>query len=140
MKKFLVEFKKFALRGNVMELAIGIIIGAAFQAIIQSLVTDVVSPLIGLVANTDFKDLVISIGDVNVRYGSFITAVINFLIMALIIFVFVKVLNKLESLGKKNIPDAAAKPTVKKCPYCCTEIDIDASRCPHCTSVLDKEA
>ena len=79
MKKFLQEFKEFALRGNVMDLAIGVIIGAAFQAIINSMVNDVLSPLIGLIANTDLSYLVLTIRDVDVKYGSFLTAVINFL-------------------------------------------------------------
>ena len=85
MKKFLGEFKQFALKGNVMDLAVGVIIGAAFQAIVNSLVNDLISPIIGLFANTDFSALVFMIGDVEIRYGAFITAVINFVIMALVI-------------------------------------------------------
>lgn len=86
MKKLLQEFKEFALRGNVMDLAVGVIIGAAFQAIINSLVNDVISPLIGLFANTDLTYLSVMVGDVEIRYGAFLTAVINFIIMAVIIF------------------------------------------------------
>ena len=102
MKQFLNEFKEFALRGNVMDLAVGVIIGGAFQSIINSLVKDIISPIIGLFARTDFSDMVITVLDVQIRYGSFITAVINFLIMAFIIFVMVKMLNKLASIGRKQ--------------------------------------
>ena len=95
MKKFLKEFKEFALRGNVMDLAIGVIIGAAFQSIIKSLVDDVLSPLIGLFAKTDLSYLVLNINGVDIKYGSFLTAVINFLIMVFIIFLLVKGMNAL---------------------------------------------
>ena len=139
MKKFFSEFKEFALRGNVMDLAVGVIIGGAFQGIVNSLVNDVISPFIGLFAKTDFKDWVWVINDTKIAYGAFLTAVINFLIMAFVIFLLVKGLNKLSKLGrKKREEEAAAAPSVKVCPYCCTEIDIKATRCPHCTSVLDE--
>ncbi|MDO4331526.1 MAG: large conductance mechanosensitive channel protein MscL [Eubacteriales bacterium] len=137
MKKFFNEFKEFALRGNVMDLAVGVIIGAAFQAIINSLVNDVISPLIGLVANTDLNYMVATVGDVEIRYGAFITAVINFIIMAVIIFLLVKGMNALASIGKKKEEEAPAAPTTKTCPYCKSEIAIDATRCPHCTSELN---
>lgn len=137
MKKFFDEFKKFALRGNVMDLAVGVIIGGAFQAIVNSLTKDIISPLIGLVANTDFSYLVWMVGDVEIRYGAFITAIINFVIMAFVIFLFLKGINKLMSIGaKKEEPAAPAAPTTKKCPHCCSEIPIAATRCPHCTSEL----
>lgn len=135
MKKFFNEFKEFALRGNVMDLAVGVIIGAAFQAIVSSLVDDIISPLIGLVANTDFSDLVVMVGDVPIKYGAFITAIINFVIMAFVIFLLVKGLNKLSGLGKKPTEE---KPTTKKCPYCCTDIAIEATKCPNCTADLPK--
>ena len=138
MKKFLEEFKQFALRGNVMNLAVGVIIGGAFQAITNSLVNDVISPLIGLVANTDLSYLVFTVRGVEVRYGAFLTAVINFVIMAFVIFMLVKGINALLDLGKKKEePAAPAAPTTKKCPYCMSEIAIEATRCPHCTSSLD---
>lgn len=113
MKKLLQEFKEFALRGNVMDLAVGVIIGAAFQAIINSLVNDVISPLIGLFANTDLTYLSVMVGDVEIRYGAFLTAVINFIIMAVIIFLMVKGMNaagwswQKEGAGKtccENVP------------------------------------
>ncbi|MGN1205850.1 MAG: large conductance mechanosensitive channel protein MscL [Eubacterium sp.] len=136
MKKFLQEFKEFALRGNVMDLAIGVIIGAAFQAIINSMVNDVLSPLIGLIANTDLSYLVLTIRDVDVKYGSFLTAVINFLIMVFVIFLLVKGMNALSSLGRKKEVEEEA-PTEKTCPFCFGKIDIKATRCPHCTSMIE---
>lgn len=133
MKKFLKEFKEFALRGNVMDLAIGVIIGAAFQSIIKSLVDDVLSPLIGLFAKTDLSYLVLNINGVDIKYGSFLTAVINFLIMVFIIFLLVKGMNALAGLGRKK-DETVTEPTTKQCPYCKSEIDIEATKCPHCTS------
>lgn len=138
LKKFVSEFKEFALRGNVMDLAIGVIIGAAFQAIINSLVNDVLSPLIGLFAQTDLSYLVLTLNDVDIKYGAFLTAVINFFIMVFVIFLLVKGMNALASLGKHKEEEEAA-PTTKKCPYCLSEIDIQAKRCPHCTSDLTAE-
>ena len=135
MKKFFQEFKEFAMRGNVVDLAVGVIIGGAFQKIVSSLVDDMISPIIGLVAKTDLSALVVNIFGVDIKYGSFLTAIINFLIMAFVIFVLVKTLNKIASLGKhKEEPKA---PTTKKCPFCQSEIDIKATRCPHCTSVIE---
>ena len=134
MKKFFEEFKQFALKGNVMDLAVGVIIGAAFQAIVSSLVDDIISPLIGLIGDTDFSEMAVEVGDVSIRYGSFITAVINFLIMAIVIFFMMKGINKLTTLGKKE--EAAAAPETKVCPFCRSEISIKATRCPHCTSEL----
>ena len=87
-------------------------------------------------AKTDFSDWVLTINDVNIRYGAFITAVIQFLIMALVVFFIVKAINKVKDLAIKKEPEA---PKTKKCPYCCTDIDIKATRCPHCTPVLDEE-
>ena len=133
MKAFFAEFKKFILRGNVIDLAVGVIIGAAFQAIVTSLVDDIISPLIGLVANTDLSAMVATVGDVEIRWGAFITAIINFIIMAFVIFLIVKAINKAAELGKKKEEEA---PTPKKCPYCKSEIPIEATRCPHCTSEL----
>ncbi len=136
MKKFLQEFKDFALRGNVMDLAIGVIIGAAFQSIIKSLVDDIISPLIGLIANMDLSALSFQILDVPIRYGAFLTAVINFIIMAFAIFLLVKGMNVLASLGKRNKEAEPEAPTTRECPYCFSEITIKATRCPHCTSEL----
>lgn len=117
-----------------MDLAVGVIIGAAFQAIINSLVNDVISPLIGLFANTDLTYLSVMVGDVEIRYGAFLTAVINFIIMAVIIFLMVKGMNALAGLGKKKEPE---KPAVKMCPYCRSKVAAEATRCPYCTSMLE---
>jgi len=135
MKAFFKEFKEFALRGNVMDLAIGVIIGGAFQAIVASLVGDIISPLIGCIANTDLTALTFKIGDVDILYGAFLTAVINFIIMVFVIFLLVKAINKISSIGKKE--EAPAEPTTKVCPYCQSEISIKAVKCPHCTSEVE---
>ncbi|MCI6738401.1 MAG: large conductance mechanosensitive channel protein MscL [Intestinibacter sp.] len=137
MSNFLKEFKEFALRGNVLDLAVGVIIGGAFQGVVNSLVQDIISPIIGLFANQDFSNLVITLGGVQVKYGSFITALINFIIMAFVIFLIVKGMNKLASLGKHEEVAATEEPTTKVCPYCCSEIPISATRCPNCTSELE---
>ncbi len=133
MKAFLNEFKAFAMRGNVIDLAVGVIIGGAFQAIVKSLVDDILSPLIGLIVKQDFNDLAATVFDVKIKYGSFITATINFIIMAFVIFLLVKGLNKLTSIGAKPAEEA---PTTKECPFCKSEVNIAATRCPNCTSEL----
>ena len=134
MKKFLEEFKAFALKGNVMDLAVGVIIGGAFQAIVTSLVGDIITPIIGIFASTDFSNLIATINGSEVKYGAFITAIINFIIMAFIIFCIVKGLNKLSERKKK---EEANEPTEKTCPFCQSTISIKATRCPHCTSALE---
>ena len=138
MKKnvFWSEFRQFIAKGNVMNLAVGVIIGAAFQAITNSLVNDIISPVIGLFASADMSAWSVMIGGAEIRYGAFLTAIINFLIMALVIFLLVKILNRIMAMGKK--PEPKAEPTTKKCPFCCSEIAIEATRCPHCTSELEK--
>ncbi len=136
MKNFLNEFKKFIARGNVMDMAVGIIIGGAFTTIVNSLVNDIINPLLGLFGGMNFDQLQWNItGDVILYYGKFITAIINFLIMALVIFMLIRTINKAgEKFSKKDNTPAA--PTTKKCPYCKSEIALDATRCPHCTSQL----
>lgn len=138
MKKngFWSEFRQFIAKGNVMNLAVGVIIGAAFQAITNSLVNDIISPVIGLFASADMSAWSVMVGGAEIRYGAFLTAIINFLIMALVIFLLVKILNRIMAMGKK--PEPKAGPTTKKCPFCCSEIAIEATRCPHCTSELEK--
>ena len=136
MKSFMKEFKEFAMRGNVMDMAVGIIIGAAFTAIVTSLVDDIISPIIGLFVKVDFNGLVATVGGVDIRYGAFIMAVINFLIVAFVIFSIIKALNKAAEIGKKEEEEAA--PTTKVCPYCKSEIAIEATRCPNCTSQLEE--
>ena len=156
MKGFLDEFKKFIMRGNVIDLAVGVIIGGAFQAIVNSLVNDIVSPVISLATkgiNFADKFIVLSMEEVSfstieaakeagyatLNYGSFITAVINFLIMATVIFLLVKGINKVSEIGKKKEEEAPAEPTTKVCPYCKSEIAIEAVKCPNCTSDLPEE-
>ena len=141
MKKLLGEFRDFISKGDVIDLAVGVIIGAAFGTIVNSLVNDVLSPVIGLFANTHLDNLVWQIGEVKIGYGAFLTAVINFLIMALVLFFIVKAVNAAQDIGKKmaGTDEAPAAPTTKKCPFCTTDIAIDATRCPHCTSQLEEK-
>lgn len=136
MKSFMNEFRDFINRGNVLDMAVGIIIGGAFTAIVKSLSDDIISPILGLFGGLDFKAYVLTLGSVEIAYGKFITAVINFLIMALIVFCMVKAMNRATSKLKKEeeIEEAA---TTKVCPYCKSEISIEATRCPHCTSQLE---
>ena len=136
MKKAWNEFKTFAFKGNVMDMAVGVIIGAAFGAIVSSLVGDIISPLIGLLFKQDFSTLTATVNEVEIHYGAFIAAVINFLIVALVLFAVIKAFNKAGDLKKKP-EEAPAAPTTKVCPFCKTEIPIGATRCPHCTSELE---
>lgn len=137
MKKFMAEFKEFALKGNVIDMAVGVIIGAAFKAIVDSLVNDILTPFLGLFGGMDFSEYVFTVNGVVIKYGSFITAIINFVIMALIIFLFVKGINSLKDIRKKKEEEKVEEPTTKKCPFCKSEIDITATRCPHCTSEVE---
>ncbi|MBR0120705.1 MAG: large-conductance mechanosensitive channel protein MscL [Clostridia bacterium] len=134
IKNFFNEFKTFAMRGNVMDMAVGIIIGAAFGKIVSSLVEDVIMPPIGwILGNVDFSDLVLKLNDdVAIKYGAFLNTVISFIIVAFAVFILIKAINTLQA--KMNKAEADAAPTTKKCPYCCSEIAIEATRCPHCTS------
>ena len=128
------EFKAFIMRGNVMDLAVGVIIGGAFGKIVASLVSDILMPLIGLIiGGIDFSSLAFTLGSAKVTYGSFINNLIDFIIIALVIFLMVKGVN---SLTKKPAPAPEAAPTTKDCPHCFTSIPIKATRCPHCTSEL----
>lgn len=138
MKKFLNEFKEFIMRGNVLDLAVAVLVGAAFQSIVTSLTDNIISPVIGLFTRMNFDQLSVQIPytDVIIKYGAFITSVINFLIMALIIFLIVKVINKIMTFGRKK-EEQTQEETTKECPYCKSEISIDATRCPHCTSKLE---
>lgn len=142
------EFKKFALKGNMIDLAVGVIIGGAFNSIVSSLVNDIVMPILSLfTGKLDFSNWFIALdgnkyataaaaaeaGAATLNYGNFISGVLNFLIMAIVVFVMVKAINKL----KKEEPAPVAAPTTKKCPYCKSEIALDAVKCPHCTSTLE---
>ncbi len=137
MKKFLEEFKQFALRGNVMDLAVGVIIGAAFQNIVTALTEDIINPIINCIGKTEIGGSIqiFNTGQY-ISYGDFITSVINFVIMAFVIFMLMKGINKIMSIGKKEEAAEPEKPVTKKCPYCLSEIHIDAVKCPNCTSDL----
>ena len=140
-KGFIGEFKKFIARGNVMDLAVGVIIGGAFQAIVNSLVNDIVMPAISIVTGgLDFSEwkIMLSEGEnaASINYGNFITAILNFLIMAFVIFCFVKFMNGLNEKMAKKPEEAPKAPTTKVCPFCKSDVKIDATRCPHCTSEL----
>ena len=125
------EFKEFVMRGNVLDLAVAVIIGGAFKAVISSLVKDILMPLIGLVmGGVDFAALSFSVGSAVVTYGMFIQAIVDFLIVAFVIFLIIK------SAKKEEPAPAPAEPTTKECPFCVTEIAIKATRCPNCTSEL----
>ena len=140
MKAFMKEFKDFAMRGNVMDMAVGVIIGGAFGAIITALVDNIITPIIGAVlGGVDFSGLAITIGKAQIGYGAFIQAVIDFVIVAFCIFCLLKAMNKAADL-KKTEEEAPAEPTTKECPFCKTEIAIGATRCPNCTSVLELNA
>ena len=140
MKAFMKEFKEFAMRGNVMDMAIGVIIGGAFGAIVTALVDNIITPIIGAVlGGVNFSKLAITVGKAQIGYGAFIQAVIDFLIVAFCIFCMLKALNKAASLTKKE-EEAPEEPTTKECPFCKTEIAIGATRCPNCTSVLELNA
>jgi large conductance mechanosensitive channel len=148
MKKFLNEFKEFAVKGNMIDLAVGIIVGGAFTTIVDSLVNDIINPILGIViGKIDFSNLFITLdgGDYStlaaaeeagaavIKYGSFISNLINFIIMAFVVFLLVKAINKL----RKPKEEAPAEPTTKICPYCQSEISIKATKCPHCTSDVE---
>ena len=142
MKKFLADFKEFAMRGNVLALAVGGIIGGAFKGIVDSLVNDIISPVIGIFAGQNFSDKAVSVGGASIAYGAFITAVLNFIIIAFVLFLLVKSMNKLHDMVKKpgELHDMVKKPGEKKeprkCPYCLSVIPDKATRCPCCTSEL----
>lgn len=153
------EFKEFATRGNIMDMAIGVVIGGAFQSIVNSLVNDIIMPAVSmLTGKVDFSNMVFTVNDVSIKYGNFITAIVNFLIIAFSIFLAITYINKLNKkmedikhgqldkitskLLKKNkkkeekTEETPAEPLVKTCPYCYSEINYKATKCPHCTSVV----
>lgn len=154
------EFKKFISRGNVMDLAVGVIVGGAFQKIVTSFVNDIIMPFIGLVTGgINFNDQFVilkmpegaevsadmvktldeakAIGATTFNYGAFITTVLDFIIMAFVVFLLVKGINKVKDMTEKKEEVAPAAPTTKKCPYCLSEIPIDAKKCAHCTSDVE---
>ena len=154
--KFIKEFKDFAMKGNVMDMAVGLVIGGAFQSIIKSLVEDIIMPFTALfTGNVDYTDWIINVSTAQIRIGSFITALINFLIIALSIFLALKVVmginKRIEMMnkevegkisqkfrkGKKNEKKEEEEPETKVCPYCLSEVKFKATKCPHCTSELE---
>ena len=149
MKKFMAEFKKFALKGNMIDLAVGVIIGGAFNALVSSLVNDIIMPALSIfTGKMDFANWFLALdgntyetieaakeaGVATINYGNFISGIINFIIMAFVVFMIVRAINKL----KKDEPAAPAAPTTKKCPFCKTDIPLEATKCPHCTSTLEE--
>ena len=140
MKKLLSEFKEFALKGNMLDLAVGVLIGSAFSALVTSLTDNIIQPILNCFASPDAagaSKLAIKVWRLDMPIGQFISDVLNFIIMAFVIFMIVKAVNKLRSLGKKE--EAEVAPTTKKCPFCASEIPIDAVKCPCCTSDLPTE-
>jgi len=154
MSKLLDEFKKFAVQGNMLDMAVGMIIGAAFKDIVNSVVNDLIMPVVSMfTGKVDFVNMFIAL-DGNtyatledakaatsvIAYGQFITQVINFVILAFVIFMMVRTVNKLRTAAEKPAeapaPAAPAEPTEKTCPFCQSTISIKATRCPHCTSEL----
>lgn len=144
------EFKEFAMKGNIIDMAIGVIIGGAFQKIVTSLVNDIIMPTISIfTGKVDFTDLVIKVGNASIKYGAFITTIIDFLIIAFSIFIAIRSITKLNNRTKENLDKITKKgkkkdlkaeePTTKVCPYCFSEVNIKATRCAHCTSVLENK-
>lgn len=143
MKKFLEEFKAFISKGNVLDMAVGVIIGGAFGSVVSGLTDNIIQPLLNCIGGAEVQGKIRLFGTENyLDYGAFISAVINFLIMALVVFLIVKSVNKISEtahkFATKDEEETAAAPTTKICPYCKSEIDIEATRCPHCTSNLEE--
>ena len=132
-KRFLREFKEFALRGNVMSLAVGVIIGSAFQGVVKSLTDNILSPIIGLFTRQNFDSLTLNVLGITLGYGAFITALINFIIMAFVVFLLVRAMNTLMALGEHK-KEEEPPPPARLCPYCKTALHPEATRCPACTS------
>ena len=134
---FLNEFKAFALKGNVMSMAVGVLIGGAFNGLVTSLTTNIITPLLNCFGKMDNQaaKLALKVRGQSLEFGAFIADVINFIIMAFIVFLLVKGMNKLADIGKKE--EAPVAPTTKKCPYCKSDIALEATRCPHCTSEVE---
>ncbi|MBE6828543.1 MAG: large conductance mechanosensitive channel protein MscL [Ruminococcaceae bacterium] len=145
-KGLIAEFKEFIMRGNVMDLAVAVIIGGAFGAIVTGLVDNIIQPLINSIGGSEVVGSFVlpwvdttgmdaeAVAAVSINYGAFISAIINFIIIALVIFLLVKAINKASSLRKSDEAEEEEEPTTKTCPYCKSEIDIEAVKCPHCTS------
>lgn len=140
-KNFITEFKEFISRGNVVDMAVGIIVGSAFTAIVTSLNQDIITPVLGIFGGIDFSAMEFTLGSgANapvLHYGKFITAVINFLIIALVVFCMIKAISKMRELGIRE-SEETEEPATKECPFCKSMIPVAATRCPHCTSLLSE--
>ena len=134
---FFKEFKTFALKGNVMSMAVGVLIGGAFSSLVTSLTTNIITPILNCFGKMDGQTakLAFKINGQSIEFGAFLADVVNFIIMAFIVFLLVKMMNGIADIGKKDKKPAAT--TTNKCPYCKSEIAIDATRCPHCTSEVE---
>ncbi len=137
MKKFFAEFKEFIAQGNVLDLAVGVIIGGAFKTIVDALIENLINPLIAMFGGTDVG-LAIVVKGQTLDFGKFISAIINFIIIAFIIFLIVKSANKAKAISKKK-EEEEEEVTTKTCPFCKSEIDIEATKCPHCTADQPEE-
>jgi len=134
MKGFVNDFKDFIARGNVIDMAVGVIIGGAFGKIVSSLVDNILTPLLGIIlGGVNFSDLSVTVGSAEVKYGEFLQSVFDFLIIALVIFIIIRQISNISNKFKK---EEEVAPTEKECPFCKSTIAIDATRCPHCTSEL----
>ena len=137
------EFKEFATKGNIFDMAIGVIVGGAFQKIVTSLVNDIIMPFVAIfTGRVSFDDLTLTIGNSAIKYGSFITTIVDFLIIAFSIFIAIRTFTKLNNKAKELVgtdteDEEPEEPTTKLCPHCYSEINIKATRCPHCTSSLE---
>lgn len=137
MKKLWKEFKAFAFKGNVIDLAVGMIIGSAFTGIVNSLVNSILMPLLSLITGkTDYTAMIWKIGETEIPYGQFLQAIFNFAAIAICVFALVKVIVRINNLKKKEEAPAPAKEPARLCPYCFQEIHKEATRCPHCTSEI----
>ena len=150
MKNFIKEFKEFAVKGNMIDMAIGIIVGGTFSTLVKSLVDNIFMPIIGLfTGGRDFSNMFIALDGNHyatleeageaalIKYGQFISDIISFLALMFVVFLFVKAVNKMRAANAE--PEVEAEPTEKECPYCFTKISIKAKRCPCCTSELPEE-
>lgn len=139
---FFAAFKKFLFEGNAMSMAVGVIIGAAMKDLVSSLVDNIFSPIIGIfTGKVDFSTLSITIGETNIKYGAFITSLINFVILAFVVFLIIRIVNNINEKIKEITSEKGEieeAPTTKICPFCQSEISIKATRCPCCTSKLDE--
>ena len=134
MNKFLEEFKEFALKGNVMDMAVGVVIGTAFKAVVDSLVNNIINPIIGCFSVGGINGLSFKLGKAQLYYGAFLMEIINFIVIAFVLFSILKTFNTVSSFGKAPEPEAA--PSTKICPYCKSEVHVDATKCPHCASEI----